>query len=1087
MAESKKIYWKGLEELTNDPKFVQHAHDEFYKGEVPSEASSHNIDGDFTKSHRRDFLKMMGFSLAAASLAACEAPVRKAIPLIVKPEEYDPSIANWYASTWTEGGDYASILVKTREGRPIKIEGNKLSSVSRGGTNARIQASVLSLYDTNRYKGPQAQGKATSWEDIDKAITEKLASAASIRIISNTIISPTALKAVNEFKAKYPNAVHVVYDPISASGIVAANQASFGVSAIPSYRFDKAKTIVTFSADFLGTWLSPVEFASQYGITRKLGRSKKEMSRLYVFEGNMSLTGCNADVRQPVRPSEEGLYVAALYNKIAAATGAETIPSAAVKDAAKIDKAAKDLLDSKGASLVVCGSNDPNVQIIVNRINTLLGNYGATIDLESYITTRQGNDKAMKGFIDEAAAGSVGAVIFWDCNPVYDFAGGSKVKDAIAKVPVKISLADRPDETAAICDYVAPDNHYLESWGDAEPRKGMYSLQQPTISPLFKTRQAAESLLRWAGNTTEYYNYLRSNWKASMFPMQTIHKSFTDFWNYTLHDGIFEVGRPNYRASKEVAAVAPASAVASADTTKKVVAAPVEETVEITPIAVPAPWDKPVSATQPAFIATAFGSAAAAVAGTYKSGVQGFDVIVYESIGLGAGKQANNPWLQEFSDPVTRACWDNYITIPVSYAKEKGITVVEGQTVLLELKAGGQTIKLPAMVQPGQAAGTVGIPVGYGREVTGITAKGVGKSAYTLVQNAEGFSKYFVSGGDITVTTEKYEIAHVQTHHTIMGRDVVQETTLEEYKKDPASGVSAVMIETANGPKRASELSIWLADHKYNNHFWGMSIDLNSCIGCGACTIACQAENNVPVVGKKEVLVRREMHWIRIDRYFSSDAAEGDLKGMEQAGENPEVVFQPMMCQHCNNAPCETVCPVAATTHSSEGLNQMAYNRCIGTRYCANNCPYKVRRFNWFSYPQSKKSAIDQWISGVAGVHDGFPHNPANNDLGRMVLNPDVTVRARGVMEKCSMCVQRIQDGKLNAKKEGRRPIDGEINTACATSCPTEAIVFGDMNDPDSRISQVIQADNKERTFRVLDEINTRPSVSYLSKIRNKA
>jgi molybdopterin-containing oxidoreductase family iron-sulfur binding subunit len=466
--------------------------------------------------------------------------------------------------------------------------------------------------------------------------------------------------------------------------------------------------------------------------------------------------------------------------------------------------------------------------------------------------------------------------------------------------------------------------------------------------------------------------------------------------------------------------------------------------------------------------------------------------VLYNKVGIGDGLQANNPWLQELPDPVTKATWDNYLTIPQSLATELGIEQDGNQFPVVNLAAKATTLKVPVLIQPGQARGTIGLALGYGRINAGKVANGVGVDAYPLLDDSKGYlSKALTSDIKIESLPETYQIAQTQTHHTYMGRkNVIQEAYLEEYQSDPKAGRVFPKIATSldfdkkigddkvDGKVDATRITLWKG-HDYNNHHWGLLVDMNSCIGCSACTISCQAENNVPVVGKEEVLNRRDMHWMRIDRYYSSDAPAYDLVGLEQAAENPEITHQPMMCQHCNNAPCETVCPVAATTHSTEGLNQMTYNRCIGTRYCANNCPYKVRRFNWFKYHDN-----DQFSMNIS----------MHNDLGKMVLNPDVTVRSRGVMEKCSFCIQRIQYGKLEAKLEGRRPHDGEINVACAESCPSEALVFGDLNDPDSRIRKLMRVKEQdggmvvqeERVYTVLEEIGVRPNVFYTTKIRNK-
>ncbi|MBN3521907.1 TAT-variant-translocated molybdopterin oxidoreductase [Algoriphagus lutimaris] len=1023
MKENKKTYWKGLEQLSNDPEFVKHADKEF--AELPS---SLNEDGSAS---RRDFLKLMGFSLAAASLAACEAPVRKAIPYVNKPVDINPSIPNYYASTFSSGGDYASIVVKTREGRPIKIDGNELSPINKGKVNAIVEGSVLSLYDKQRLTGPYIAGEKTDWATLDSQVKSKLASAGSVKIVSNTILSPTTNKALQQFSEVFGGAEVIQYDPISNYGISKAAETYYGTAVIPSYSFDKAKTIVSFGADFLGTWISPIEFAGQYAKTRKISKEKPEMSRHYQFESNLSLTGANADYRTPIKASQSGLAVLALYNAIAKKAGAATVSAPAV-EIAHLEKAANDLWAAKSAGLVVSGSNDPNVQVVVNAINELLGANGTTVDFNAPVHFRKGDDARMNQFVNELKAGQVGAVIFYNCNPVYDFARGAEIAEGIAKAKVSISTNGTMDETASLVQMVAPDHHFLESWNDFEPKKGHYSLGQPTISPLFDTRQAQDSFLTWSGSTSNFYEFLQLNWESEIFTQVETGTDFQEFWDRSLYNGVF--------------AITPAATEALA---------PIGD----------------VSA------------AAASVAKAYSASNTGAELVLYTKVGIGSGAFANVPWLQEMSDPITKATWDNYLTVSQKWASENGVTMIEGETSKASITVNGKSLLVPILVQPGQAEGTFGLAVGYGRTKAGRVANGVGVNAYELADTSKGFVNFDITAGvEVAATGEAYRIARTQTHQTFMGREnVIQEATLAEYKTDASAGRYHPEIYKDGEFVKPSKISLW-SGHQYSQHHWGLAIDMNSCIGCSACSVACQVENNVAVVGKQEVLNRREMAWIRIDRYYSSDAPADDLRGMEVASENPEVTFQPMMCQQCNNAPCETVCPVAATTHSSEGLNQMTYNRCIGTRYCANNCPYKVRRFNWFKYHDNKD---------FAGVNVA-----QNDDLGKMVLNPDVTVRARGVMEKCSMCVQRIQAGKLAAKREKRKVQDGEINVACAVACPTDALVFGDMNDANSKVSQLLKIKenntsalkevNEERAYHVLEEINVSPNVWYFTKIRNK-
>jgi molybdopterin-containing oxidoreductase family iron-sulfur binding subunit len=730
------------------------------------------------------------------------------------------------------------------------------------------------------------------------------------------------------------------------------------------------------------------------------------MSRHFQFETNMSLTGTNADVRVAVKPSEMGATALALYNAVVNGGG---------DTKTKLGMAAAELIAAGATGLVVSGSNDPAVQTLVTAINQTLGNAGTTIGTAAS-NLRQGDDARMATLVKDMNDGNVGAVIFYNANPVFNHPLGDKVKSGIAKVPLTISLNDRLDETGSLCQYAAPDNHWLESWNDFEPKAGYLSLAQPVITPLFTTRQAQESLLKWAGNNTSYYKYLRANWRG-ITPTDAA-------WDKAVHDGVL-------MGTALPAAPAPATAAMS-----------------------------------PA-------AAASQLSGAAKP--SGVELALYEKVGISAaGSEANNPFLQELPDPVSKATWGNYVAVPRKMAIEQKWE----QNDVLKITANGRSIELPVLIQPGQANGTVSIALGYGRTLAGKAGDKVGENAAALAMTNNGIQ--YMNVVTLAKTGATSPIAQTQTHQTLMDRrPVVQENSLAKYKENPKEVTEYEKISTPDGLEAPNKVSLW-QDYQYNNHHWGMAIDLNSCIGCGSCVIGCQTENNVAVVGKQQVINRREMHWMRIDRYYSSDTHKDsfETKGkidtyaaMEDPSENPQVIHQPMMCQQCNHAPCETVCPVLATTHSSEGLNQMTYNRCIGTRYCANNCPYKVRRFNWFSYYSNEKFEI---VNGHMFT-----------DLGRMVLNPDVTVRARGVMEKCSFCVQRIQLGKLEAKKQKRRPKDGEIVTACAQSCPTEAIVFGDMKDPNSRISQLLRREDGERAFHSLDSINVQPNVTYLTKIRN--
>ncbi len=1048
MGNSKK-YWKGLDELNDNPAFLKQRDNEFNEYVPVDQFLANTTAMEESSTSRRDFLKFLGFSVTAATLAACETPVMKVVPYVTKPAEVTPGMPNWYASSYFDGHDYCSIIVKTREGRPIKIEGNALSKVSNGGVSARVQASVLSLYDADRFHGPQTgKGVEMDWAKADGLVKAGLEKAASDRkevvILSSTIISPSTKAAIAEFAGKH-GAKHVTFDAISYSGMLEANKNSFGQAVIPSYHFDKARVIVSFGADFLTNWLNPIQFSKQYGKTRKIGKEKKEMSKHIQFESILSLTGSNADERHPIKPSQTGAYVVALYNKVSGSS----LPVSGGVDEHAIADTAKWLMDHKGKSLVVCGSNDVNIQLVVNAINQALGNYESTIDINTPNYTKQGNDQDFVNLIESMNAGKVGAVLVYNCNPAYTAPAKLKFAEAFAKVGTKISLASRSDETSLLCDVVCPDHNYLESWNDYNPSKGHYSLQQPTISPLYAaprfhgSRQAQESLLSWSGNKSDYHTFMTGNWKT-MFNNTS---DSATFWNQSLHDGAIYI---------ESVSEAKEDKKDSKHDSKK---------------------DKAIETEAPK---TDLRSAAAKIA---EMKGKDTEVVFYESTAMGSGVLANNPWLQELPDPITKITWDNYITMnPADMAGKYNILERFDQledapdTAIVTIE-GLALAALPVFPQPGQALGTIGIALGYGRTNSGKAANEIGVNVYKTVQWANGTMQYHADAS-LVKGTETYPIACTQTHHTMMGRDVVKETSLMAWMDDAAAGNEKETINHKGQNVVATEVNLW-NDFDRLGHKWGLAIDLNSCIGCAACVVACNVENNVPVVGKLEVRRSREMHWIRIDRYYSSDMskAKGKEKGigkietyreMEHAASaNPRVVFQPLMCQHCNHAPCETVCPVLATSHSGEGLNMMTYNRCVGTRYCANNCPFKVRRFNWFNYTGNKN---------FAGV------NPGMDDIGRMVLNPDVVVRSRGVMEKCSMCVQRIQAGKLVAKKEGRKLVDGEIQTACSQSCPTNAIIFGDLNDAESEVSKW-HAD--ARNYKMLEETGIKPSVAYLTKVRN--
>jgi molybdopterin-containing oxidoreductase family iron-sulfur binding subunit len=966
---------------------------------------------------RRGFLKTgVGVGVVGSTvLSGCGGAVNRATPYLSKPDSVVPGVAYHYASTFFDGNDFCSVLVKTREGRPIKIEGNDLCLMSGGGTNARVQASVLSLYDDARLKVPLKAKTETSWETVDAEIVAALNDIAKaggkIAIVTSTIASPSTESVLQEFVRKYPTTEVIAYDAISASGMLEANKVTFGTEHIPSYLFHRADIVVSFGADFLGTWISPIEFSRQYSSRKQLPQASGQVIRHVQLESTLTLTGSNADLRIPINPSEEGPLLLELYDALAAKAARPTVPARTASPA--IVRLADELWTARGRALVVSGANDVPVQIVVNEINGLLESYGATIDNSRPVRLRRGIDSTMDELVARLGKGEFKAAIFYNANPVYDYPASEKLVAGLRGAALTVSLAGTMDETAKVVTYVCPDSHYLESWNDFEPKARYFTLCQPTTNKLFNTRQAPESLLKWAagalagaaphgdgveeeaakdgaktGNDSPYYLHMRSLWQKRMFPLQSQWASFDSFWVDTVQKGVF---------------AAQADAPADAENLRP-----------------------------------SGGHVAAAAAEIAARTTEGIELSLYESIALGNGTHANNPWLQELPDPVSKVCWDNYLAVSVDFAGKYGLA--DGDNVLVN-----DSFELPVLIQAGQAANTVSIALGYGRASAGKTGDGVGRNAFKLIGLGRN-RRYSGTGLRISPTGARTALALTQTHHTMEGRNHVRRATLSEYTKDHTAG-------TSRGEGRGTAHASLYPRREFKGHHWGLAIDLNRCTGCSTCVIACQAENNVPVVGKDEVHNKRIMHWLRVDRYYASEP------------ENPEVMFQPVMCQHCNNAPCENVCPVEATQNSNEGLNEMAYNRCIGTRYCMNNCPYRVRRFNWFRYGDNPKFDFHM-----------------NSSLGRMVLNPEVIVRTRGVVEKCTMCAQRIQERKLQAKLENRELRDGEIKPACAQSCPANAIVFGDLNDPSSAVSAAF-AD--ERNYFLLGELNTASVVGYRTKVRN--
>lgn len=974
-----------------------------------------SLEADGPGFTRRSFLKAAGFALTGAALAGCQrAPVEQAIPYLRAPEEVVPGRALYYASTCGGCTAACGLLIKNRDGRPINLEGNAEHPISGGGLCAVGQASLLGLYDRQRLAQPLQNGRPANWQTIDAAIRSQLQTLrahGAVRFLSGSIVSPTTRALIDHFVTDFPDGRHIAYDSLPCSALLDAYARTHGQRLLPHFRFDRADIIVSFDADFLGTWISPVEYTRAYMAKRLPGGDHPSISYHVQVESRLSLTGSKADRRVCIAPESLGLVMTHLAARLAeqARVPLQTTNIAECPvEPGLIDELANRLWQNCGRGLVISGAQDVNVQSLCNFINHLLDNYGKTIDLDHPSNQLQGNDADLQRLLEEIRHGQVAALFVYRCNPLFDLPSDD-VKNALQRIPLVVSFAERLDETAQVAHFVCPDHHFLESWSDAEPIQGAVSLTQPAIEPLLGTRSVLESLTTWRGTQKTAYEQLRVYWRDNLFPRQTQYAEFDAFWDHALHDGIATLDQPTATLRRFGLAA-------------------------VTPIL-------QASARQP----------------------RTFSVVLYPKIGMLDGSQAYNPWLHELPDPISKVAWDNYACLSLSAANE--LQVRDGDVIAVE--AGTGKLELPIYVQPGQHDDVIALALGYGSVLSqrfanigppwlearsGVGANGmVGVNVGGLVRWEHGVRQLSAGAARITKTDKRHPLACTQRHHSV----TVPQNLAAGQERRPMIQRIALSVLTGEGHaptpgplphgEREHHADLWPDDHPMTGHRWGMVIDLNACTGCSACVIACQAENNIPVVGRDEVLRQREMHWLRIDRYFDGE------------GEDVQAAFQPMMCQHCGNAPCETVCPVLATVHSEEGLNQQVYNRCVGTRYCANNCPYKVRRFNWFNYR----------------------HDDARENL---VLNPDVTVRSRGVMEKCTFCVQRIQEAKIEARRRGEELRDGDIQPACLQSCPARAIVFGDLNDPRSRVSQLM---DDRRRYQVLAELNVRPSVSYLKVVRN--
>jgi Fe-S-cluster-containing dehydrogenase component/anaerobic selenocysteine-containing dehydrogenase len=990
-------FWMTVDQAENPQAFAQTVPGEFT--EKLSASGAADVD-------RRGFLKVTGAASLMAALAGCtRRPVQKIVPYVTNPVEIIPGVPDFYASVDPSTG--YGLVLRTREGRPIKVDGNVDHPLNRGALSARGQAMVHDLYDPDRVRAPMIGGAEKTWEEFDKEAGAAVREAKGATwLLTGTNMSPTLARVVREAGIK-----HVMLDSSSMDDVLDGQAQSYGTRVFPRYRFDKADYVLSLNADFLGTWGSHVEYTKQFSDKRRLLDGKNTMSKLTVFEPMMTVTGQNADKRHSVHPADlfaVTLSIAAAVSKLlgrgegelAAFTPGSVAQQSGIS-AEAIEAVAKDLVKHKGHGLVVARGLGPHavaLQNVVNYLNSILDNEGETVDGANPSLQFQGSHSEFEKLLNAARTGGVKTLVIQGLNPVYAFAEPMKVSEALSKVPNLIYFTQYHDETAEIAKYVAAESHAFEAWGDASAVKDIYSIQQPTIRPLWKTRSLLESLMAWTsagGKDPVEASFAEVEKTAKEWHGKTGNgRSFTDWWDDLLMMGI--VGAAHEGKSPR------------------------------------------------SYHGEMLRSAAAAGRSPANKGGEGdFTLVLTNSVAMGDGAQSNNAGLQELPDPVSKATWGNYLAMSPAQAKKLGVE--DGDYVKVETS--GASAVLPMYRQPGMRDGVVSAHLGYGRKFKGRVGNGVGASfvAFTASGTQGTRPAEMIQGVRLSRTGDSERVAQSQVTNSLEGRDIIFDTTLEEFQKNPRSGIESEYEQGTNPP------SIW-SGFQYTGYRWGMVIDLNACTGCSACVIACNVENNVASVGKDQVQKNREMQWIRLDRYYAGDVNE------------PETVLQPMLCQQCENASCETVCPVVATTHSDEGLNQMIYNRCVGTKYCSNNCPYKVRRFNWFNNNGDMNGSLEHPIP--------------------LMKNPEVTLRSRGVMEKCTFCIQRIEAGKSRAKTEGRRAIDKDIRTACQDACPADAIVFGDVNNPDSRVAQLRK---NPRGFLSLEELNNRPQITYLTKVRNRA
>lgn len=989
--------------------------------EFPNRKSLQGID-------RRSLLKFMGASMALAGLSGCRGfflPEEKLVPYVKNPEELTIGKPLYYASVFTHAGYGHGVLVEQHEGRATKIEGNPDHPESQGASSPIIQASILSLYDPDRSGDTLSTGDISTYDEFLKALNgalaaRKAAGGSGLRLLTGSITSPTMLEQIGELQAQYPQMVWHAYEPFGRDSMHDGSKMAFGQPLDAQYDLKSAKVVLSLDADFFVEGPGALKYSRDFASARRVSGSKTEMNRLYAVESTPTLAGAMADHRWPVKPSQVHQFAASI---LAAVSGsAATTP---VIPQPHFDAVVKDLLANKGACVVIPGEYaSPEIHAIAAAINAALGNDGKTV---SYTKPVDGSTQARS--IDDLVAalnsGKVEVLITIGSNPVFTAPSDLNFADAFGKAKLKIHHGYYVDETAKLCDWHVPSTHFLEEWGDARSFDGTVSICQPVTKPLFNGVSSVEFMAALLGVATSGRDRVRQTWQK---------RGIDDpAWRTILHNGMV----PNSAAQPLQAAVAAFTAP-------------------------PAPNSK------------------------------GTEVVFRPDPQIFDGRYANNGWLQELPRPLTKITWDNAAIMSPATVASFGAQS-EDQ---VEVTLGGPSQTFGVWAQPGMPDDVLLLHCGFGRPAGGTVAEGAGVNAYSHRTSKTMLS---TDGVEIKKVGGVYPIATTQLHHSMSGWDIVRHYTLKEYEHEvlkPKADGAGEAGHSEGEERKLEDLSMYPDEiFSYDGPQWGMTIDLNVCIGCNACSTACQAENNIPIVGKDQVKRGREMHWIRIDRYFTStnastmDGPKEDPEGQRDPIANPMTLFQPVMCVQCEKAPCEPVCPVAATVHSHEGLNQMVYNRCVGTRYCSNNCPYKVRRFNYLNYSDNQPQFTDYAdLLVTKGRPPAWAPGPIKKpkengiELLRMLNNPEVTVRGRGVMEKCTYCVQRISAARIEAKKLGRDPIEGEIVTACQQACPTQAITFGNIADPNSAVSKMRK---DPRAYKLLEELQTRPRTSHLGKICN--